>query len=136
MGRTPSMKDLARVAGVSVMTVSRAFRRDGSVGEETRKRIRAAADALGYVFDSTAANLRSQRSRLIAVIIPSLNDANFAATVEATVARGGGAGSQVLPGHSNYDARREEELIEQVLGRRPEAVVVTAGTTPTGPGGC
>lgn len=127
MGRTPTMKDVARAAGVSVMTVSRAFKRDTSVGEETRKRIRAAADDLGYVFDSTAANLRSQRSHFVAVTIPSLNNANFAGTVEAMTTRLSQAGYQVLLGHSNYDTLREEQLIEEFLSRRPEAIVVTGG---------
>ncbi|CTQ51195.1 LacI family DNA-binding transcriptional regulator [Jannaschia donghaensis] len=127
MRRTPTMKDVARAAGVSVMTVSRAFKRDTSVGEETRKRIHAAADDLGYVFDSMAANLRSQRSHFVAVTIPSLNNANFAATVEAMTARLGAAGYQVLLGHTGYDILREEELIAEFLSRRPEAVIVTGG---------
>jgi len=127
MGRTPTMKDVARAAGVSVMTVSRAFKRDASVGEATRVRIRTAADDLGYVFDSTAANLRSQRSHFVAVTIPSLGNANFADTVEAMTARLSQAGYQVLLGHTNYDTAREEELIEGFLSRRPEAIVVTGG---------
>lgn len=127
MRRTPTMKDVARAAGVSVMTVSRAFKRDSSVGEETRRRIRAAADDLGYVFDSAAANLRSQRSRFVAVTVPSLTDAAFAVTVEAMTARLWAAGYQVLPGLTGGDIRREEQLIEAALSRRPEAVVVTGG---------
>lgn len=127
MRRTPTMKDVAQAAGVSVMTVSRAFKRDASVGEGTRTRIRAAADDLGYVFDSTAANLRSQRSHFVAVTIPSLNNANFAETVEAMTTRLSQSGYQVLLGHTNYDTAREEQLIEEFLSRRPEAVVVTGG---------
>ncbi|MEO0912860.1 MAG: LacI family DNA-binding transcriptional regulator, partial [Pseudomonadota bacterium] len=81
------MKDVARAADVSVMTVSRAFKRDASVSQETRSRILSAADQLGYVFDSSAANLRSQRSHFVAVTIPSLNNANFAETVEGIILR-------------------------------------------------
>ncbi|WP_235962547.1 LacI family DNA-binding transcriptional regulator [Jannaschia marina] len=127
MARTPTMKDVAKAAGVSVMTVSRAFKSDASVGDETRKRIRAAADDLGYVFDSTAANLRSQRSHFVAVTIPSINNGNFAGTVEAMTTRLSQSGYQVLLGHTNYDILREEQLIEEFLSRRPEAVVVTGG---------
>ncbi|WP_244504699.1 LacI family DNA-binding transcriptional regulator [Jannaschia faecimaris] len=109
------------------MTVSRAFKSDASVGEQTRQRIHAAAEELGYVFDSTAANLRSQRSHFVAVTIPSLNNANFAGTVEAMTTRLSRAGYQVLLGHTNYDTLREEQLIEEFLRRRPEAIVVTGG---------
>ena len=127
MKRSPTMKDVAREAGVSVMTVSRAFKDDASVGEKTREKIRKTADGLGYVFDITAANLRSQRSDFVAVTIPSLNNANFAATVVALTTKLSDAGYQVLLGHSNYDMEKEEALIRQFLRRRPEAIVVTGG---------
>lgn len=127
MKRSPTMKDVARAAGVSVMTVSRAFKEDASVGGATRKKIRETADQLGYVFDTTAANLRTQRSDFIAVTIPSLNNANFAATVVALTGKLSQAGYQVLLGHTNYDLEREEQLIGQFLRRRPEAIIVTGG---------
>jgi LacI family gluconate utilization system Gnt-I transcriptional repressor len=127
MRRSPTMKDVAHAAGVSVMTVSRAFKEDASVGRTTREKIRETADKLGYVFDTTAANLRTQRSDFIAVTIPSLNNANFAATVVALTGKLSQAGYQVLLGHTNYDMEREEQLIGQFLRRRPEAIIVTGG---------
>jgi LacI family gluconate utilization system Gnt-I transcriptional repressor len=127
MKRSPTMKDVALAADVSVMTVSRAFKQDASVGEKTRKRITETAEALGYVFDSTAANLRSQRSHFVAVTIPSLNNANFAETVQALTDGLAEAEFQVLLGHTNYDVNREEQLIAEFLRRRPEAIVVTGG---------
>ncbi len=127
MKKSPTMKDIARASGVSVMTVSRAFKRDASVGEATRKRIQATAEELGYVLDSMASNLRSQRSHFVAVTIPSLNNANFAETVEAMTLKLAAAGLQVLLGHTNYNIQREEELIEEFLRRRPEAIIVTGG---------
>ncbi len=122
-----TMKDVALAAGVSVMTVSRAFKSDTSVSEATRERIRAIAEDLGYVFDSTAANLRTQKTNFVAVTIPSINNANFADTIGAMSDHLATAGMQVLLGHSGYDMAREEALIEQLLRRRPEAIVVTGG---------
>lgn len=127
MKRSPTMKDVAQAAGVSVMTVSRAFKRDTSVGAATRVRIRDTATALGYVYDSTAATLRAQRSNFVAVTIPSLNNANFAMMVEALTGVLSAAGYQVLLGHTNYDMTREEELIADFVQRRPEAIIVTGG---------
>ncbi len=127
MQRTVTMKDVADKAGVSVMTVSRAFKQHASVGEETRKRILQIADDLGYMFDSTAANLRSQRTGFVAVSIPSINNANFADTVGALSEVLKTAELQVLLGYSNYDIREEEEIVEQFLRRRPEAIVLTGG---------
>lgn len=125
--RPPTMADVALQAGVSPMTVSRAFKRDASVSEETRARIRAVAETLGYVFDATASHLRSQRSGFVAVTIPSLNNANFADTVRGLTEGLQDKGLQILLGYTDYDTAREEELIEQLLRRRPEAIVVTGG---------
>ncbi|MBA4491780.1 LacI family DNA-binding transcriptional regulator [Paracoccus sp. S1E-3] len=121
------MKEVAAAAGVSVMTVSRAFRSDASISDATREHIRKTADDLGYVFDSVASNLRSQRSGFVAVTIPSINNANFADTVAALTSRLDAAGLQVLLGRTNYDMAEEERLIGQLLRRQPEALVVTGG---------
>lgn len=121
------MKDVALAAGVSVMTVSRAFKHDGSVSADTRNRIRQTADEMGYVFDTMAANLRSQRSGFIAMTIPSINNANFADTAGGLSERLATAGLQLLLGYTNYDILQEEQLVEQLLRRRPEAIVVTGG---------
>ena len=122
-----TMKDVAKAAGVSVMTVSRAFREDSSIRSDTRAAIRAAAEELGYVFDSTAANLRTQRTGFVAVTIPSLNNANFAETVGGLTDVLAGQDLQVLLSATNYDKESEELAIEQLLRRRPEAIVVTGG---------
>ena len=125
--KSPTMADVARLAGVSPMTVSRAFKADSSVSSATRDTILKAADDLGYVFDSTASNLRSQKTDFIAVTIPSINNANFAETVRGLSEGLKPRGLQILLGYTDYDMAEEERLIEQFLRRRPEAIVVTGG---------
>ncbi|WP_255418489.1 LacI family DNA-binding transcriptional regulator [Paracoccus sp. JM45] len=125
--RTVTMKDVARAAGVSVMTVSRAFKADSSVSAAKRAQILKLAEDLGYVMDSTAANLRSQRSDFVAVTIPSLNNANFADTVSAMSEVLEKSGMQILLGYTNYDIQQEERLVAQFLQRKPAAIVVTGG---------
>lgn len=125
--KTPTMADVARLAGVSPMTVSRAFRRDSSVSEATREVILKAAEELGYVLDSTASSLRSQRTDFVAVTIPSINNANFAETLRGLSEGLKARGLQILLGYTDYDIHEEERLIEQLLRRRPEAIVVTGG---------
>jgi LacI family transcriptional regulator, gluconate utilization system Gnt-I transcriptional repressor len=125
--KAPTMADVARLAGVSPMTVSRAFKADSSVSGATRDAILKAADDLGYVFDSTASSLRSQRTDFIAVTIPSINNANFAETVRGLSEGLKPRGLQILLGYTDYDMAEEERLIEQFLRRRPEAIVVTGG---------
>ncbi|WP_245262441.1 substrate-binding domain-containing protein [Hoeflea sp. 108] len=121
------MADIARITGVSPMTVSRAFKGDSLIRRETREAILKTAEDMGYVFDSTASNLRSQRTGFVAVTIPSINNANFADTVAGLSEVLAGAGMQILLGYTNYDVENEERLIEQLLRRKPQAIVVTGG---------
>ncbi|MBB3609648.1 LacI family DNA-binding transcriptional regulator [Rhizobium sp. BK602] len=125
--KPPTMADIARVMGVSPMTVSRAFKADSLVSADTREAILKAAEDLGYVFDSTASNLRSQKSDFVAVTIPSINNANFADTVGGLTDTLAARNMQILLGYTNYNIEEEERLIEQLLRRKPQAIVVTGG---------
>lgn len=127
MGGRVTMRDVARAAGVSPMTVSRALKDDGSVNAQTRTQVRAAADRLGYVYDTTAQAFRAQRSGFLAVTLPSINNANFAATHRALTDTLDEAGLQVLLGITHYAVEAEERLVRQLMARRPEAVVLTGG---------
>lgn len=121
------MVDIARIAGVSTMTVSRTFKNDGSVNEKTRDIVVKAANKLGYVFNATASSLRMQKTDFIAAIIPSLNNANFSDTISGLSATLSPQGIQALLGYTNYSQLEEERLIEQLLRRRPLAIVITGG---------
>lgn len=122
------MLDVARLAGVSTMTVSRALKPNTSVGEKTRQRIRDAADQLGYVLNSNAASFASHKTGFVAVTIPSINNANFAETLTGLTEGLAESDLQILLGYTNYSKDEEERLIEQFLRRRPEAIVVTGGS--------
>jgi len=125
--RRPTMSDVARAAGVSPMTVSRALRGDPTAAPATRARIVAIADELGYVLDASAAALSSRRSGFIAVTLPSLNNANFADTLRGVTEGLAATPLQILLGYTDYDIGEEERLIASLLRRQPEAIVVTGG---------
>jgi LacI family transcriptional regulator, gluconate utilization system Gnt-I transcriptional repressor len=122
-----TMRDVARAAGVSPMTVSRALKEDGTVSPETRDAVRAAADRLGYVYDTTAQTFRAGRSRFVALTLPSINNANFAATHRAISRALAGTDLQLLLGITDYRMEEEERLVRELLARRPEAIVLTGG---------
>lgn len=126
--KQPTMMDVAQLAGVSTMTVSRALKPNTSVGEKTRKKIQDAAEQLGYVLNSNAANFASHKTGFVAVTIPSINNANFAETLTGLSEGLNDTGLQILLGYTNYSKEEEERLIEQFLQRRPEAIVVTGGS--------
>jgi LacI family transcriptional regulator len=71
-GRSPTSHDVARLAGVSQPTVSRALRGKPGVSPETRRRVRDAADALGYVTSESARALATRRSLRVAVVASEL----------------------------------------------------------------
>jgi LacI family transcriptional regulator, gluconate utilization system Gnt-I transcriptional repressor len=129
----PTMADVALRAGVSTMTVSRALKHGASISKETRDRIIRAVDELGYVLDQSAGSLSSKRTGFVAVLIPSINNSNFADTARGLTDALQGSGLQLLLGYTDYSIEKEESLIESMLRRRPEAILVTGGShTPRG----
>jgi LacI family transcriptional regulator, gluconate utilization system Gnt-I transcriptional repressor len=118
------LADVARRAGVSVMTASRALHKPGLVAPETRARIEAAANALGYVPNLVAGALASARTRMAAVLVPTIASSIFADTVNGLTEALEAEGYAILLAQSGYDAGREEHALTALLGRRPEAVVM------------
>ncbi|MGY6497824.1 MAG: LacI family DNA-binding transcriptional regulator [Microcella sp.] len=76
------LADVARIAGVSKSTASRALSGRGYVSTETRRRVESAAAELGYVVSSTAASLVTGRTRNVGVVIPYINRWYFAEVLE------------------------------------------------------
>ena len=119
------MEDVARRAGVSQMTVSRALRTPDKVAPATRARIATAVAELDYVPDLVAGGLAAKRSRLVAVIVSTLENSIFAATVEGLTTVLRDDGYAVLLGASGYSRETEEKLVRATLGRRPDGLVLT-----------
>ncbi len=120
-----TMADVARRAGVSPMTVSRAFKTPASVSAAVRARVEEAAHALGYVPNLVAGNLASSRSRMVAAVVPTLANSNFLGTLKGLSDRLRQEGYQLLLTETGYDPREEEAAVSALLGRRPDGVVLT-----------
>jgi LacI family gluconate utilization system Gnt-I transcriptional repressor len=123
----PTMADVARRAGVSTMTVSRALKSEAQVSSPTREKIFRAVSELGYVLDQAAGSLSSRRTGFIATLIPSINNSNFSDTARGITDELGRTGLQLLLGYTDYSEDNEEKLIEAMLRRRPEGVILTGG---------
>jgi LacI family repressor for deo operon, udp, cdd, tsx, nupC, and nupG len=82
VGAVPGIDEVARVAGVSTATVSRALSGQGHVSPATRERVRRAARDLGYVVSSSASGLATGRTKNVGVVIPFLNRWFFSSVVE------------------------------------------------------
>jgi len=129
-GSPPTMRSVARLAGVSMMTVSRVLTDPEMVAEETRGRVHDAIAKLGYVPHRGASSLRSGRTGFIAAVLPTLVNANFADTAHGITGTLRARGYQLVVGYTLYRLDEEERQVHSLLARRPEAIVV-AGTVHT-----
>ncbi|WP_114392148.1 LacI family DNA-binding transcriptional regulator [Oleisolibacter albus] len=120
-----TLKDVARLAGVSAITVSRAINQPDVVSEETLTSVRKAIEQLGYVPNLLAGGLKSSQSRLVAAIVPSIGTSMFAEAVEALTDRLSDAGYEVLLGLSGFAQSREDRILSAVLSRKPDAIFLT-----------
>jgi LacI family gluconate utilization system Gnt-I transcriptional repressor len=123
--RAATLADVAKLAGVSPMTASRAINQPDLVAPDTAARVRAAAEGLAYVTNRVAGGLSSRRSGIVIAVIPSTLNPVFTEMVEALHTDLGRAGYQFFLGLSDYVADREDELVDTVLGRRPDGIVLT-----------
>lgn len=122
---TPKLDDVASRAGVSSATVSRYFNNPAMVAPATAARIRAAVDEVGYIPNLVAGGLASNRSRLVAVLIPHFTNSIFSDTIEAMVEELTSGGITVMLGLTGTGEERAEELIRAAVSRRADAIIST-----------
>ena len=124
------MADVARMAGVARVTVSRVLSNPQSVAPATRAAVQDAIARLGYVPNLNAGTLASSRSRIVGCIVPTLSNAWFAETIDGLSEVLSAAGYQLLLGQSGYDPVAEERMVDTFLGRRVDAIVLTGAERP------
>ncbi len=119
-----TLADVARLAGVSEITVSRILRDIGPVAEDTRRRVLAAVRDTGYVRNQVAGTLASARSNLIGVLIPSLSNIVFADVLRGIDGGLEPSGYRPVVGITGYDPRAEEKLVGSLLAWKPAAMII------------
>ncbi|HVZ43590.1 MAG TPA: LacI family DNA-binding transcriptional regulator [Ramlibacter sp.] len=123
-GQGARMRDVAHAAGVSLMTVSRALREPHKLSEETRKLVLDAVQKIGYVPNSIAAHLASNRSNVVGQIVPSIQNSLYADTVKGTADVLRTAGLHLLIADSGYSLQEEEALIGAFLAQRVAGLIL------------
>lgn len=119
------IKDVAAHAGVSVGTVSNVLNGRDTVSPGVVERVRASIDALGYVRNDAARQLRAGRSRAIALIVLDVGNPFFAAVARGAEARAAADGYVVLVGSSGADADQERLYLDQFREQRVAGVLLT-----------
>ncbi|WP_182057996.1 LacI family DNA-binding transcriptional regulator [Pantoea sp. ME81] len=121
----PTLEDVARVAGISPMTVSRALNSPHLVRPATVAKVKAAISATGYIPNAQAGSLASNRSRLIAVVVPQINNNMFVDTIQSLNDSLSAQGYHMLLCVTGYEAETEAETVATLLSRRPDGIVLT-----------
>ena len=122
--RGVTLADVALLAQVSEITVSRILRNHGPIGADTRDRVMAAVRQTGYVPNRLAGGLASSGSKLVGVIVPSLTNIVFPEVLGGIRSALQGTGFQAVIAVSDYDPATEQELIASLLAWKPEAMVI------------
>lgn len=125
----PKLEDVAERAGVSTATVSRYYNNPAIVARRTAQRIRTAIKNTGYVPNAMAGGLASNRSRVVAVLVPEIAQSIFNDTIEAMCAELTNEGIVVMLGLTGTDNRRMAGLIEAAVSRRADGVILTGLVT-------
>ncbi len=120
-----TLAEVAKLADVSEITVSRIIRNKGPIAEATRERVMAAVRAVGYVPNRIAGSLASADSDLIGVIIPSLSNIVFPEVLRGIHAALSGSQYQPVVGITDYNIATEEALVRSLLAWKPAALIVT-----------
>lgn len=122
--KSVTLHDVAQAAGVSVITASRALGNPGLVSPATIERVQQAAAATGYIPNLLAGGLKSRRSNTIAALVPVISVPQFLPTIRALTEALDHQGYQLLLGQIGYDRGREQALLDTMIGRRVDGIVV------------
>ncbi len=119
-----TLADVARHAGVSKSTASRALSGNGAVNEETRKRVQESAKALGFVASSAAEHLATGRSKNIALLTPFVNRWFFSEVIDGVEAALIGAGYDLTLYRLTDDMEQRQALFDYFLVRKGVDAVI------------
>ena len=121
-----SIKDIARAAGISHSTVSRALNDSPLVNAETKARVRRLAQELGYSPDAAARSLVMGRTRTVGVVVTTIADPFAAGVVEGIERTAYAHGYSLILAASSDDPQREIAAVEMLRSKRVDAVIVTS----------
>ena len=107
------MEDIAKLAGVSLATVSRTIQTPQKVRPKTRARVLSVMEKHNYIYNATTADLSRQKTKVIGLLIPTTRSPVFASSILAIEEECQNNGYSVILGNTQYDAQIEERIIMQ-----------------------
>src|ERR1700733_9453442 len=127
-GRRPTIRDVAKLARVGLMTVSRVINNHPSVRSSTRKKVEAAISQIGYQQNEAAPLLKGQRAKMIGLIVPDLSDIFFATCAHTIQHIARMHGYMTLVVSSERDADLEFQQAELMASRSVSGLLIVTST--------
>lgn len=124
---TASLADVAARAGVSTATVSRVLNGSAAVGQKAVSRVQQACRELNYVPNGAARALSSRKTRTIGAVVPSIENAGFAAAIGALQRWLDSAGYTLIVASSDYDPNVEMRQVSQLISRGIDGLLLVGG---------
>ncbi len=128
--RPATIEDVAKLAGVSIATVSRAIRTPEKVAESTRKKVTAAIARTGYTANAMAQNLRMQRSQMVMVLTNSISDPNFPGMLTGLEKVANDRGYGLLIGNTEGQIANEEKYLRFLSTGMADGLILLTGHLP------
>lgn len=125
--KTSTLQDVARVAGVSTATVSRALSHPDMVSESTRRRVSDAVEVSGYRVNRAARNLRTQRAHSVLVLLPDLANPFFSTILEGISLKLSRKGYSMLIASTKQVHDSGERLIDYLDDARADGMIILDG---------
>ncbi|HBQ6584762.1 HTH-type transcriptional regulator GalR [Klebsiella variicola] len=125
-----TIKDVARLAGVSVATVSRVINNSPKASEASRQSVGAAMETLNYHPNANARALAQQSTETVGLVVGDVSDPFFGAMVKAVEQVAYRTGNFLLIGNGYHNVQKERQAIEQLIRHRCAALVVHAKMIP------
>ena len=123
-----TIKDIAKEAGVSHSTVSRALRDSSLISEETTKHIRETALKLGYLPSAAARSLKTNRSQALGVIVSNIDDPYFSEILQGIEEIAQSNNYSLFMAASQRDPEREGAIIQSMRQHRVDGVIICSTT--------
>lgn len=118
-----SLKELAKIAGVDVSTISRALNDSPRVKPETKDRIRKLANQYNYIPDEVARGLVGKRTNTVGIIIPEFSNTFYSEIIEGLEGVFNQDGFSMLFGKSNYKTENENRIIDLFMRKRVDGII-------------
>ncbi|MBV8815891.1 MAG: LacI family DNA-binding transcriptional regulator [Verrucomicrobia bacterium] len=120
----PTIRDVARAAGVSTATVSNVLRGTRFVGPARQKKVRDAIELLGYNPNWLAAGLRARRSGVIGLVVPDITISFFSGILSRIEELAAGSNYQIILADAQEKPERERERVRALLRRQPDGLIL------------